>query len=106
MSPLRLAAGISSPRSHRLRAVEYAAQPAEVAVARPDSGFLTNVSSPGCSSGSRSPGGVAALIGSNEALLTDITENPGIVIGVMIGQLVLVIALIAAINRIPVGLAT
>lgn len=49
-------------------------------------------------------GAVAALIGSNDALLTDITESPGIVFGVVIGQLVLVIALIAAINRIPVGL--
>ncbi|MBM3667959.1 MAG: Bax inhibitor-1/YccA family protein [Actinobacteria bacterium] len=50
-------------------------------------------------------GGVAALIGSNDALLTDLTESPGILIGIIIGQLVLVIALIAAINRMPVGLA-
>lgn len=50
-------------------------------------------------------GGVAAVIGSNDALLTDITESPGILMGVIIGQLVLVIALIAAINRLPVGVA-
>ena len=85
--------------------MEYAAQPAEVAVARPDSGFLPRVFA-WMFLGLCITGGVAALIGSNEALLTDITESPGIVIGVVIGQLVLVIALIAAINRIPVGLAT
>jgi len=85
--------------------MEYAAQPGEVAVARPDSGFLQRVFA-WMFLGLCITGGVAALIGSNEALLTDITESPGIVIGVVIGQLVLVIALIAAINRIPVGLAT
>lgn len=50
-------------------------------------------------------GGVAALIGANDALLTDLTESPGILIGIIIAQLVLVIALIAAINRMPVGMA-
>ena len=84
--------------------MEYAAQPAEVAVARPDSGFLQRVFA-WMFLGLCVTGGVAALIGSNDALLTDITESPGIVIGVVIGQLVLVIALVAAINRIPVGLA-
>ena len=74
-------------------------------VARPDQGFLTKVFG-WMFVGLALTGGVAALIGSNEALLTDITETPGILIGVVIGQLVLVIALVAAINRLPVGIAT
>jgi hypothetical protein len=78
--------------------VEYAAQPGEVAVARPDSGFLQRVFM-WMFLGLCITGGVAALIGSNDALLTDITESPGIVIGVVIGQLVLVIALVAQISR-------
>jgi uncharacterized protein len=78
---------------------------APVAVATPDSGFLQRVFA-WMFVGLAITGGVAALIGSNEALLTDITETPGILIAVVIGQLVLVIALVAAINRIPVGLAT
>jgi hypothetical protein len=82
-----------------------AAYPAEAPVmARPDSGFLTKVFA-WMFIGLAITGGIAALIGSNEALLTDITENPMILIGVIIGQLVLVFALIAAINRLPVGLA-
>lgn len=83
--------------------MEAGAQP--VAVARPDSGFLQRVFA-WMFVGLAVTGGVAALIGSNDALLTDITESPGILIGVVIGQLALVIALVAAINRIPVGLAT
>ena len=82
-----------------------AAAGAEVAVARPDSGFLQRVFA-WMFVGLAITGGVAALIGSNDALLTDITESPGILIGVVIGQLVLVIALVASINRIPVGVAT
>lgn len=74
-------------------------------VARPDQGFLTKVFG-WMFVGLALTGGVAALIGSNDALLTDITETPGILIGVVIGQLVLVIALVAAINRLPVGIAT
>jgi len=85
--------------------VEYAAQPGEVVVARPESNFLQRVFA-WMFLGLCITGGVAALIGSNDALLTNLTESPGIVIGVVIGQLVLVIALVAAINRIPVGLAT
>jgi FtsH-binding integral membrane protein len=76
-----------------------------VAVARPETGFLQRVFA-WMFVGLALTGGVAALIGSNDALLTDLTESPGILIGVVIGQLVLVIALVAAINRIPVGLAT
>jgi uncharacterized protein len=74
-------------------------------VARPDSGFLQRVFA-WTFVGLAVTGGVAALIGSNDALLTDITESPGILIGVVIGQLALVIALVAAVNRIPVGVAT
>ena len=73
-------------------------------MARPDSGFMNKVFA-WMFIGLAITGGVAALIGSNEALLTDITENPMILLGVIIGQLVLVIALVAAINRLPVGLA-
>jgi hypothetical protein len=51
-------------------------------------------------------GGVAALIGSNDSLLTDITESPGLVIAVIFAQLALVLVLSFAINRISVGLAT
>ncbi|MGZ5311756.1 MAG: Bax inhibitor-1/YccA family protein [Solirubrobacterales bacterium] len=83
--------------------MEAGAQP--VAVARSDSGFLQRVFA-WMFVGLAVTGGVAALIGSNDALLTDITESPGILIGVVIGQLALVIALVAAINRIPVGVAT
>ncbi len=82
-----------------------AAYPADAPVmARPDSTFLTKVFG-WMFIGLAITGGVAALIGSNDALLTDLTENPMILLGVIIGQLVLVIALIAAINRLPVGVA-
>ena len=84
--------------------MEYAAQP-PVAVARPDSGFLQRVFL-WMFVGLCITGGVAAAIGSSDSLLTDITESPGIVIGVIIGQLALVLVLVAAIDRIPVGLAT
>ena len=73
-------------------------------MAREDSGFMTKVFA-WMFIGLAVTGGVAALIGSDDQLLTDITESPGILIGVVIGQLVLVIALVAAINRMPVGLA-
>src|SRR5688500_5086955 len=76
-----------------------------VAVAKPDSGFLQRVFM-WMFIGLAITGGVAALIGSNDQLLTDITETPGILIGVVIGQLALVIALVALINRISVGMAT
>jgi uncharacterized protein len=81
-----------------------ATYPQAPAVARPDQGFLSKVFA-WMFVGLAITGGVAALIGSNDALLTDITESPGILIGVVIGQLALVIALVAAINRLPVGVA-
>jgi FtsH-binding integral membrane protein len=51
-------------------------------------------------------GGVAAAIGSSDQLLTDITESPGIIIGVIVVQLGIVFGISFAINRISVGLAT
>ncbi len=80
----------------------YSAQPP--AIARPDSGFLTRVFA-WMFIGLAITGAVAALIGSDDRLLTTLTESPGILIGVVIGQLALVIALVAAINRMPVGVA-
>jgi FtsH-binding integral membrane protein len=73
-------------------------------VATPDQTFLTKVFA-WMFIGLAITAGVAGLIGSNDSLLTTITESPGILIGVIIGQLVLVIVLAAAINRLPVGLA-
>ena len=74
-------------------------------IAREDSSFVQRVFA-WMFLGLAITGGVAALIGSDDRLLTTITESPGIVIGVIVGQLVLVVALVALINRIPVGLAT
>jgi hypothetical protein len=51
-------------------------------------------------------GGVAAIIGSSDTLLTDITETPGIIIAVIVAQLGIVFGLSFAINRISVGVAT
>jgi uncharacterized protein len=84
--------------------VEYAAQP-PVEVARAESGFLQRVFL-WMFVGLGITGGVAALIGSNDSLLTDITETPGIVAGVVIAQLALVLALVFLLPRISVGLAT
>jgi FtsH-binding integral membrane protein len=84
--------------------VEYAAQP-PVAVARSDSSFLQRVFL-WMFVGLGITGGVAALIGSSDTLLTDITETPGLVIGVIVVQLGIVFGLSFAINRISVGLAT
>jgi FtsH-binding integral membrane protein len=48
---------------------------------------------------------VAGAIGANDSLLTDVTESPGILIGVFVVQIGLVIALSFAINRIAPGVA-
>jgi FtsH-binding integral membrane protein len=93
----------AAARSIRVRPLEYAAQPAEVA--RPETGFLQRVFL-WMFLGLCITGGVAAAIGSSDKLLTDITETPGLVIGVIIGQLVLVFALIFLLPRISVALAT
>ena len=84
--------------------MEYAAQP-PVAVARPESGFLQRVFL-WMFLGLGITGGVAAAIGSSDSLLTDITETPGIIIGVIAAQLAIVFGLSFAINRISVGVAT
>ncbi|HEY6655113.1 MAG TPA: Bax inhibitor-1/YccA family protein [Solirubrobacterales bacterium] len=84
--------------------MEYAAQP-PVAVAREDSGFLQRVFL-WMFVGLAITGGVAAAIGSSDQLLTDITESPGIIIGVIVVQLGIVFGISFLINRISVGLAT
>jgi uncharacterized protein len=84
--------------------MEYAAQP-PVSVAREDSGFLQRVFL-WMFVGLAITGGVAAAIGSSDQLLTDITESPGIIIGVIVAQLAIVFGISFAINRISVGLAT
>jgi uncharacterized protein len=85
--------------------MEYAAQPGDVSVARADSNFLQRVFL-WMFLGLAVTGGVAAAIGSSDKLLTDITESPGIVIGVIIVQLGIVFGLSFAINRISVPVAT
>jgi FtsH-binding integral membrane protein len=84
--------------------MEYAAQP-DVTVAREESSFLTRVFM-WMFVGLAITGGVAAAIGSSDTLLTDITESPGIIIGVIVLQLGIVLGLSFLINRISVGLAT
>jgi FtsH-binding integral membrane protein len=84
--------------------VEYASQ-APVAVAREESGFLERVFL-WMFVGLGITGGVAALIGSDDTLLTDITETPGLVIGVVIVQLAIVFGISFFINRLSVGAAT
>ncbi len=84
--------------------MEYAAQP-PVAVARADSNFLQRVFL-WMFTGLGVTGGVAAIIGSSDTLLTDITETPGIIIAVIVAQLGIVFGLSFAINRISVGVAT
>jgi uncharacterized protein len=50
--------------------------------------------------------GVCALaIGSNQALLTEITSRPGLLIGLFVAELAVVLVLTAAINRLSVPLA-
>src|SRR5258705_2590039 len=83
--------------------MEYAAQPAEVA--RADSTFLQRVFL-WMFAGLAITGGVAAAIGSSDKLLTDITETPGIIVGVVIAQLALVLLLVFLLPRMSVGLAT
>lgn len=49
---------------------------------------------------------VAAAIGASDSLLTDITETPGLVIGVIVAQLGLVLVLSLGINRMSPAVAT
>ena len=76
--------------------MEYAATAPPVAAAD-EQGFLTKVFG-WMFLGLAVTGGVAAAIGSDDALLTDITESPWILIGVVVLQLVLVITISAAIQ--------
>ena len=78
--------------------MEYAASAPTIA-ATPQQGFLARVFG-WMFLGLLVTGLVAGLIGSNDALLTDITESPWILIGVIVLQLGLVIALVAAIGRL------
>ena len=50
-------------------------------------------------------GAVAAAIGSSDSLLTDVTETPGLVIGVIVAQLGLVLAISFGIGRMSAGTA-
>lgn len=83
--------------------MEYAAQPVEIA--RSDSAFLQRVFL-WMFVGLGITGGVAGVIGSNDALLTDITETPGLVLGIVVAQLAIVLGLIFLLPRISVALAT
>jgi len=83
--------------------LEYAAQPAEVA--RPESGFLQRVFM-WMFMGLLVTGGTAAAIGSSDQLLTDLTENPLILLGVIAAQLGLVFFISFRINSISPTTAT
>ena len=84
--------------------MEYAAQPPLTATTDVQ-GFLTKVFG-WMFAGLLVSGIVAGIIGSNDALLTDITESPWILIGLVVVQLALVITISAAIERLspPVAL--
>src|SRR5687767_2836733 len=49
---------------------------------------------------------VAAAIGASDSMLTDVTETPGLVIGVIVAQLALVLVLSFGINRMSPTVAT
>ena len=49
---------------------------------------------------------VAAAIGASDSMLTDVTETPGLVIGVIVAQLALVLVLSFGINRMSPAVAT
>jgi len=84
--------------------MEATAQP-PVAVARPETGFLQRVFM-WMFLGLLVTGGCAAAIGSSDQLLTDITENPLILIGVIAAQLGLVFFISFRINSISPTTAT
>ena len=83
--------------------MEYAASPPAV-VTTDAQGFLAKVFG-WMFIGLVITGLVAAAIGSNEALLTDISESPWLMIGLIVLQLVLVITISAAINRLSPAVA-
>ena len=84
--------------------MEYAAQPVPQ-IAREDQSFLTRVFV-WMFLGLAVTGGIAAWIGTDDVLLTKITQTPGLVLGVVIAQLALVLVLSFAINKISAGFAT
>ena len=84
--------------------MEHAAQP-PVAIARPETGFLQRVFM-WMFIGLLITGGSAAAIGSSDQLLTDITENPLILLGVIAAQLGLVFFISFRINSISPATAT
>ena len=84
--------------------MEYAAQPG-VSVAREESNFLQRVFL-WMFVGLAITGGVAGWIGTDDTLLTKITQTPGLVLAVVIGQLVLVAVLVFALPKLSVGVAT
>jgi FtsH-binding integral membrane protein len=84
--------------------MEYAAQPVPQ-IAREEQGFLTRVFT-WMFLGLALTGGIAAWIGTDDVLLTKITQTPGLVIGVVIAQLALVFVISFAINKISATLAT
>ena len=83
--------------------MEYAATPAAVATTDAQ-GFLARVFG-WMFVGLVIAGIAAAAIGSNDQLLTDITENPLILIGLIVLQLGLVITISAAINKLSPAVA-
>jgi uncharacterized protein len=83
--------------------MEYAATPPAVATTD-EQGFLAKVFG-WMFTGLLITGLVAAAIGSNEELLTTITESPWIVLGLIVVQLGLVITISAAINRLSPAVA-
>jgi FtsH-binding integral membrane protein len=83
--------------------VEATAPP--IGVTRTDQSFLQKVFM-WMFAGLAVTGGIAAWIGSNEELLTTITESPGLVMLLIVAQLGLVIFLSFAIKRISPAVAT
>jgi len=83
--------------------MEYAATPPAVVTADAQ-GFLAKVFG-WMFVGLLITGAAAAAIGSNDQLLTDITENPWILLGLIVLQLGLVITISAAIDRLSPAVA-
>jgi FtsH-binding integral membrane protein len=84
--------------------MEYAAQ-APPTIAREDQSFLQRVFT-WMFLGLTLTGVIAAWIGTDDSMLTKITESPGIVMGVIVAQLALVLIISFAINKISAALAT
>jgi uncharacterized protein len=83
--------------------MEYAASPPAIATTDTQ-GFLAKVFG-WMFIGLLTTGLAAAAIGSSDTLLTDITENPLILIGLFVAQIALVITISAAIDRLSPAVA-